>query len=134
MAVTAEVLGSNLEYIRHWVKNSETVKEMHETALEERRFNLENPNQQKCNRCKNVQDIKHFYKDKNNVSGYSLTCKECSKAAVDHYFKVRQQNFDPRQIPAEKKCPTCKQVKSRKYFDLCKGNSTGLQNLTVSLA
>lgn len=132
LAVTAEVLGSNLEYIRHWIKNSEIVKEMHEAALEERKFNLENPNQQKCNRCHNVQDIKNFYKDKNTLSGYSLTCIDCSKAAVDHYFKVRQKNFDPRQIPAEKKCPTCKQVKSRKYFDLCKGNSTGLQTYCKS--
>jgi len=132
LAVTAEVLGSNLEYIRHWIKNSDIVKQMHETALEERKFNLENPNEQKCNRCKNIQDIKNFYKDKNNLSGHSLTCKECSKAAVDHYFKVRQQKFDPRQIPAEKKCPTCKQTKSRTSFDLCKGNSTGLQTYCKS--
>jgi len=42
-----------------------------------------------CIKCKEMKDIKEFFKDKNNKSGYRNSCKECDKK---QYREWRERN------------------------------------------
>ena len=72
--------------------------------------------------------VKDFHNSKKTRHGYSRTCKECSVAQVSSYYEKRKEEFDPTKIASEKKCTSCKVVKHRRYFDLSKGQSGGLQS------
>ena len=74
--------------------------------------------EKRCCRCKEVKDVKEFYKDKYTKTGYKLTCKKCdkdyvSKKIVKNVKYRNQKNYKP---ITEKKCNNCGKVRDIKYF------------------
>lgn len=115
-------------YIQFWKLRNEEVADMFDKALKTREEKLDNPVTLKCYRCKLELPVKDFHNSKQTRHGYSRTCKECSVAQVSSYYEKRKEEFDPTKIASEKKCARCKVVKHRKWFDLSKGQTGGLQS------
>lgn len=103
-----------------------------EDAKALRLLNKQNPKERICNRCKVRKPIEDYYNEKADISGKSKTCKLCSYAGVKAYNERRQMNFDPTKVASEKHCPGCDRTLSRKYFDIQKSSTTGLQTYCKS--
>ena len=74
--------------------------------------------EKRCCRCKEIKDVKEFYKDKYTKTGYKLTCKKCDKDYVSkkiaNNVKLRKEdNYIP---ITDKKCSICGKVRDIKYF------------------
>ena len=115
-------------YIQYWKVRNQEVSDMFDEAIRIREHKLDNPENLKCYRCKLTLPVEDFHNSKYSRHGYSRTCKECSIAQVSAYYEKRKEEYDPTKIASEKKCSYCKVVKHRRYFDLSKGQSGGLQS------
>lgn len=118
----------NENYVQYWKIRNQEVADMFDEAIKTREHKLDNPETLKCYRCKLTLPVADFHNSEKTRHGYSRTCKECSIAQVSAYYEKRKEEYDPTKIASEKKCTSCKVVKHRRYFDLSKGQSGGLQS------
>lgn len=72
---------------------------------------MENNYRKNCNRCKENKDASYFTRDRRAKDGLLNTCKECYKIYREKYY----QNIEP-VVSDEKKCLSCKEVKSISNF------------------
>jgi hypothetical protein len=115
-------------YVKYWMNRNKNVNSGYKKAHEVRTQKQNNPDEQKCYRCGEVKKINEFHHSAKTVTGYTKTCKFCSRASVKAYYIKHHENFNPENIPSEQKCRLCKQTKHRSKFHISRGTSTGLQS------
>ena len=123
-----EYNGVQDKYIRYWGRKFPEILEQYEDAKKQAKTNKLFRPERQCVRCHALLKREDFPKSSINASGVGSACNDCNRASVLAHYKKRKNNFDPENIWAEKKCSTCKQVKSRTFFGIAKGMSGGLQS------
>lgn len=77
-----------------------------------------------CKECQQFKNIEEFYKSPAYLDGYTIKCKECTRAYDQEMInRIRQ-----RQIPLKKKCCRCKQEKDSGQFHKRLRNADGLRS------
>lgn len=122
-----EFIGVREQYVRYWVRNNDTVKQMYEDAEALRKLAKENPTELKCNRCHIWQPVDAFGNSSKTVHGYSLTCSSCNRASVKTYQAKRKEDWDPKNTLVEKHCPGCLRTRPRDAYYIAKSMPGGLQ-------
>ena len=101
-------LGIKENYFTYWIKENKDLSDQFNKAGKERAKNRDEPIIKKCYRCGHTKRISDFGKDKNKVSKYSDTCKNCNRENAKKY------NLEKRQ--SEKICLRCKKSKHVSKF------------------
>jgi len=79
----------------------------------------------KCNKCNKNKDLGEFFIRLDSPDGYRNNCKKCAAA----YLKVYRKSLSIKEILPEeqKRCFTCKIIKEKSEFGLCKKNKDRLK-------
>ena len=115
-------------YVQYWLKRDKNVNSGYLKAREVRTYKRDNPDVQKCYRCGELKKMEEFHHSIKTRTGYTTTCKFCSRASVKAYYIKNHENFNPKNIVSEKRCRTCKETRHRSKFHISKGEVTGLQS------
>lgn len=77
------------------------------------------PEKKICRNCKLEKNIEFFNKERTNLDGMSQLCRECAAIEVQKATeKNLNRNLDEIEIPLEKICAKCNQVKPKNCFNL----------------
>jgi Recombination endonuclease VII len=78
-----------------------------------------------CTFCKNPKPLSAFYKKKKNESGLNAWCISCC-SAKESARRLRLKERKCIQLPLEKQCRTCGEIRPASAFSRCKSKKDGL--------
>lgn len=84
-----------------------------------------NPAGRACLLCDERKPWEEFYQDANGINGRAQKCKDCARAEVEHYRKLRNVQ-EP--TVTEKRCSGCGIIKDAGHFSRLTTANSGLQS------
>ena len=123
-----EYNGTTRNYVAYWSNRNKEIGYMYRKAKKVKKKNKLFRPERKCVRCHSMVKREDFPKSSVNASGLGSTCNDCNRQSVKNAYLKRKENYDPANTWSEKKCSSCKTIKSREFFARARGMSGGLHS------
>jgi 5-methylcytosine-specific restriction endonuclease McrA len=86
------------------------------------------PTEKRCTKCDEIKPVSAFSKQKSRKDGHQIYCKVCHKQYSTTYIKANEDHILQRNLPEQKRCTKCGEVKPLDEFALRKGQKDGRRN------